>query len=86
MLDKDKLWIVITCNIACLNDSDVVEYLTEISDRFKYDSSVQTIVLPTKTSETHIDFYNFENLNPKTLEEIESLISDMKNKINNLKI
>lgn len=84
MLDKDKLWLVITCNIACLNDSDAVEYLNEISDRFKYDDSVQTIILPTRTSETHVDFYNFENLNPKTSEEIESLIDDMKNKINNL--
>ena len=86
MLDKDKLWIVITCNIGGLNDSDVVDYLNGVSDAFKYDSSVQTIVLPTRTSETRVDFYNFENLNPKTLEEIESLMSDMKNKINNLKI
>lgn len=86
MLAKDKLWLVITCNIACLDDSDVVKYLNEVSDAFKYDDSVQTIVLPTRTSETHVDFYNFENLNPKTLEEIESLIGDMKNKINNFKI
>jgi hypothetical protein len=86
MLDKDKLWLVITCNIACLDDSDVVKYLNEVSDAFKYDDSVQTIILPTRTSETHVDFYNFENLNPKTLEEIESLIGDMKNKINNFKI
>ena len=86
MLDKDKLWLVITCNIAGLDDSDIVNYLNEVSDAFKYDSSIQTIVLPTRTSETHVDFYNFENLNPKTLEEIESLISDMKNKINNFKI
>lgn len=86
MLDKDKLWLVITCNIACLDDSDVVKYLNEVSDAFKYDDSVQTIVLPTRTGATHVDFYNFENLNPKTLEEIESLIGDMKNKINNFKI
>lgn len=86
MLDKDKLWLVITCNISGLDDRDVVNYLNEISDAFKYDDSIQTIVLPTRTSETHVDFYNFENLNPKTLEEIESLIGDMKNEINNLKI
>ena len=86
MLDKDKLWLVITCNISGLDDIDVVNYLNEISDAFKYDDSVQTIVLPTRTSDTHVDFYNFENLNPKTLEEIESLIGDMKNKINNFKI
>lgn len=86
MLDKDKLWIVITCNIKGLNNSDAIEYINEVRSVFTYDNSVQTIVLATKTSETHVDFYNFENLNPKTLEEIESLIGDMKNKINNLKI
>ena len=86
MLDKDKLWLVITCSIKGLNDSDVIKYISEVRSVFTYDNSVQTIVLPTRTNETHVDFYNFENLNPKTLEEIESLISDMKNKINNLKI
>ena len=86
MLDKDKLWIVITCNINGIDDSDIHKYINEVKNVFTYDNSVQTIVLPTRTNETHIDFYNFENLNPKTLEEIESLIGDMKNKINNLKI
>ena len=45
---------------------------------------MMTIVLPTRTSDSRVDFYNFENLNSKTIEEIESLIDDMKNKINNL--
>lgn len=86
MLDKDKLWIVVTCNVAGICDSDVSRYVSEVSNIFKYDDSVQTIILPTRTSDTRVDFYNFENLNPKTIEEIESLIDDMKNKINNLKI
>lgn len=84
MLDKDKLWIVITCNVAGICDSDVSKYVSAVSNSFKYDDSVQTIVLPTRTSDTRVDFYNFENLNSKTVEEIESLIDDMKNKINNL--
>lgn len=84
MLDKDKLWIVITCNVAGICDADVSKYVSEISNIFKYDGSVQTIILPTRTSDTRVDFYNFENLNSKTIEEIESLIDDMKNKINNL--
>lgn len=84
MLDKDKLWIVITCNVAGICDSDVSKYVSAVSNSFKYDGSVQTIVLPTRTSDTRVDFYNFENLNSKTIEEIESLIDDMKNKINNL--
>ena len=84
MLDKDKLWIVITYNVAGVCDSDIPRYVSEISNTFKYDGSVQTIILPTRTSDTRVDFYNFENLNSKTIEEIESLIDDMKNKINNL--
>lgn len=84
MLDKDKLWVVISCNVAGMCNSDVHKYLSEVSSNFKYDDSVQTIVLPTITSDSRVDFYNFENLNPKTIEEIESLINDMKNKINNL--
>lgn len=84
MLDKNKLWLVITCNIGHICDSDVTPYINEVSKKFTYDDSVQTIVLPTRTSETHVDFYNSENLTPKTIQEIESLINDMKNKTNNL--
>ena len=84
MLDKDKLWIVVTFNVAGICDSEVSKYVNELSNIFKYDGSVQTIVIPTRTSDTRVDFYNFENLTPKTIEEIESLINDMKNKINNL--
>lgn len=84
MLDKDKLWIVVTCNVSDICDADVPKYVEDILNLFKYDGSVQTIVIPTRTSDTRVDFYNFENLTPKTIEEIESLINDMKNKINNL--
>ena len=84
MLDKDKLWIVVTFNVADICDTDVPKYVEDISNLFKYDGSVQAIIIPTRTSDTRVDFYNFENLTPKTIEEIESLINDMKNKINNL--
>ena len=84
MLDKDKLWIVVTCNVSDICDADVPKYVEDISNNFKYDGSVQAIIIPTRTSDTRVDFYNFENLTPKTIEEIESLINDMKNKINNL--
>ena len=84
MLDKDKLWIVVTCNVSDICDADVPKYVEDILNLFKYDGSVQAIIIPTRTSDTRVDFYNFENLNPKTIEEIESLINDMKNKINNL--
>lgn len=84
MLDKDKLWIVVTCNVSDICDADVPKYVEDILNLFKYDGSVQTIIIPTRTSDTRVDFYNFENLTPKTIEEIESLINDMKNKINNL--
>ena len=84
MLDKDKLWIVVTCNVSDICDADVPKYVEDILNLFKYDGSVQSIIIPTRTSDTRVDFYNFENLTPKTIEEIESLINDMKNKINNL--
>lgn len=84
MLDKDKLWIVVTCNVSDICDADVPKYVEDILNLFKYDGSVQAIIIPTRRSDTRVDFYNFENLTPKTIEEIESLINDMKNKINNL--
>ena len=84
MLDKDKLWIVVTCNVSDICVADVPKYVEDILNLFKYDGSVQAIIIPTRTSDTRVDFYNFENLTPKTIEEIESLINDMKNKINNL--
>ena len=37
MLDKDKLWIVITCNVAGICDSDVSKYVSAVSNSFKYD-------------------------------------------------
>ena len=84
MLDKDKLWIVVTCNVSDICDADVPKYVEDILNLFKYDGSVQAIIIPTRTSDTRVDLYNFGNIKNKTIEEIESLINDMKNKINNL--
>ena len=60
MLDKDKLWIVVTCNVSDICDADVPKYVEDILNLFKYDGSVQAIIIPTRTSDTRVDFYNFE--------------------------
>lgn len=80
MLDKDKLWIVASIDIRGLSKSDITNLLTEFADHFKYDESVNTIIIPSR-SETKVSFYNMGNIEPLMLDEFQELIDNIKNNL-----
>ena len=77
---KNKLFIVVYQNIGSIDDSDVPYYMNEI----KYtmgellDDSVILLIVPVRNKETHIEFFNIENVKTKTLEEVKELINSLK--------
>lgn len=80
MLDKDKLWIVVSVDIRGLSKPHIAELLYEFADHFKYDESVNTIIIPSR-SETTVSFYNMGNIEPLMLEDFQKLIDDIKNNL-----
>ena len=80
MLDKDKLWVVASVDIGGLSDSHITDLLTEFANHFKYDESVNTIIIPSR-SETKVSFYNMGNIEPLMLDEFQKLIDDIKNNL-----
>lgn len=80
MLDKDKLWIVASVDVRGLSKSHITDLLTEFADYFKYDESVNTIIIPSR-SETKVSFYNMGNIEPLMLDEFQELIDDIKNNL-----
>lgn len=76
---KNKLFIVVYQNIGSIDDSDVPYFLDEI----KYtmgellDDSVILLIVPVRNKETHIEFFNIENIKTKTLEEVKELINSL---------
>ena len=80
MLDKDKLWVVVNADIRGLSKQHITEMLYELADHFKYDESVNTIILPSMT-ETKVSFYNMGNIEPLMLDEFQELIDDIKNNL-----
>ena len=80
MLDKDKLWVVVNADIRGLSKEHITEMLYELANHFKYDESVNTIILPS-TSETKVSFYNMGNIEPLMLDEFQELIDDIKNNL-----
>jgi hypothetical protein len=78
MNDKDKLWIVVNVDTRGLKDHEVRKLFAELrSYYFKYDESVNTIIIPTK-SDTKISFYNMGNMDPSTIDEVSELIDELK--------
>lgn len=80
MLDKDKLWIVASVDIRDLSQPHITDLLTEVASSFKYDESVNTIIIPSR-SETKVSFYNMGNIEPLMLDEFQKLIDDIKNNL-----
>jgi hypothetical protein len=80
MLDKDKLWIVVSIDIRGLSKSDITNLLSEFADHFKYDESVNIIIIPSR-SETKVSFYNMGNIEPLMLDEFQELIDNIKNNL-----
>jgi predicted metal-dependent peptidase len=81
MQDKDKLWLVISVATGSLKDHEVRQMMAELRNCFKYDESVNTIIIPTK-SDTKISFYNMGNMDPNTIDEVLELIDELKKKLN----
>jgi hypothetical protein len=83
MNDKDKLWIVVNVDTRGLNEHEVRNLLADLRDNcFKYDESVNTIIIPTK-SDTKISFYNMGNMDPSTIDEVSELIDELKKECEN---
>jgi hypothetical protein len=81
MNDKDKLWIVVSIDTRGLNEHEVRNLLADLRyNCFKYDESVNTIIIPTK-SDTKISFYNVGNMDPSTIDEVSELIDELKKNV-----
>lgn len=78
MLDKDKLWIVAYVNVSGISTEHIKECITEFAETLKYDESVNTIIIPTQTGESHVEFYNMENIPPIEFDNFKKLIDNLK--------
>jgi hypothetical protein len=81
MNDKDKLWIVVNVDTRGLNEHEVRNLLADLRYKyFKYDESVNTIIIPTK-SDMKVSFYNMGNMDPSTIDEVSELIDVLKKNV-----
>ena len=80
MNDKDKLWIVISVDTRGLNEHEVRNLLADLRYNFKYDESVNTIIIPTK-SDMKVSFYNMGNMDPSTIDDVSELIDELKKNV-----
>ena len=81
MNDKDKLWVVISVDTRGLNEHEVRNLLADLRyNYFKYDESVNTIIIPTK-SDMKVSFYNMGNMDPSTIDEVSELIDELKKNV-----
>ena len=76
---KNKLFIVVYQNIGSIYDSDVPYFMDEIKRTMSksLDDSVILLIVPVRNKETHIEFFNIENVKTKTLEEVKELINSL---------
>lgn len=74
MLDKDKLWIVAYIGVKGLNKVTAYQRLAEFRNYYKFDESVNMIVMPVEEP-TRIEFYNLEKAEPMTIEKLKELIN-----------
>lgn len=80
MLDKDKLWLILNIDIRGLTNQDIRNAIIEFSNHFKYDESVNTIIIPSK-SDTKLSFYNMGNIEPLMLDEFQEMINNIQNNL-----
>jgi hypothetical protein len=81
MNDKDKLWIVVSVDTRGINEHEVRNLLADLRYKyFKYDESVNTIIIPTK-SDMKVSFYNMGNMDPSTIDEVSELIDVLKKNV-----
>lgn len=89
MLDKDKLFIVVYAGVHGFCDQTVSEILANIAHHMQYDDSVNTLIIPTRDSETRVECINPVLLSEEQYEEtrkkIESLTEKVEEAIKTLK-
>ena len=82
MLDKDKLFIIVYINIGEFGcGSTVSEILGEVSKRVRYDESVNTLIIPTRDSETRVECINPVLLTEEQYEETRKKIESLTEKV-----
>lgn len=80
MLAKEKLFIVVYQSVGALDNEDIPAFLEEtyFSMKSLLDESVVLLMVPTRQTETKIEFFNIENVETKTIEDIKNLIKNIK--------
>lgn len=89
MLDKDKLLIIAYINVQGITDLTIPEILGGVAKRLEYDESVNTIIVPTRFSETRIECINpvllTDEQYQETRDKLEKLTEQLKELIKFIK-
>ena len=89
MLDKDKLFLVIYVGVNGFCDQTISEILGNVTGHIKYDDSVNTLIIPTRDSETRVECINPVLLTEEQYEEtrkrVENLTEEIEEAIKTLK-
>lgn len=81
MLDKDKLFIVVYVGVHGFGDQTVSEILGNVARCVKYDDSVNTLIIPTRDSETRVECINPVLLTEKQYKDAEEKINTLKQEV-----
>jgi hypothetical protein len=87
MLDKNKLYIICYISISGISDEDVPSHLASITDHITkgYDNSVKFIFIPTRTQDTHIEFFGLNMLKKLNSDEAKAFIEKFETLVNSIK-
>ena len=83
MLDKDKLFFafLIYMNVGSIDDADVSEYLMRFAESFKYDESIERLIIPIRKGETRVECINPVLLTDKQYEDVREKIKNLTKKV-----
>lgn len=83
MLDKDKLFfaLLIYLNVGSIDDADVSEYLMRFAESFKYDESIERLIIPIRKGETRVECINPVLLTDKQYEDVREKIKNLTKKV-----
>lgn len=81
MLDKDKLFIVVYVGVHGFSDQTISEVMGNIANHIKYDGSVNTLIIPTRDSETRVECINPVLLSEEQYEETRKKIESLTEKV-----
>lgn len=81
MLDKDKLFIVVYVGVHGFSDQTISEILADVANHMQYDGSVNTLIIPTRDSETRVECINPVLLTEEQYEETRKKIESLTEKV-----